>query len=301
MTAVSPPSRNTDTSRYLLLAYFYGIIYLPANAAFGIEGKLMEDPGKARRVYADVLDTARKSRTATDDQLRVLVPHITDRDGAAFIRAGAPVALPAIAVRGAFWRIVARDEHVIILPWRTPSSFGHADAVHKRFPSQDESLLYVGEALAYSREQWGSYMDDDTYASAVKIELRDPKGEGEGGVLAATAYAWLTKPLMRLDELVLPPALHAEEFEAALTSITTDTLPGMERCGWWPEVIQYCARCGHYLGFTQCQGCNSQFTRQPSQMRVLRLPMPVEVIKTFRRVGHEFAIQPQQWLQGSAT
>ena len=258
----------------------------------------MIDPHEERRQYSLALSRVHSRRSADPDTLAAISPHLVPGRLEELLQAGQAVALPGVAVDGAYWRLACTDSGELgLTSMRTPESYLHFEPLHAKFdmPSLQSHIQYVAEALAYGRSHWGPYLLPDEFQSSARIQLRDPRGGEWGGRLITTAYAHLKTSAMNI--LGYPRHWRVDAFARSLYLVGTEPIEGLERVSGNPEPFYYCAVCGHYLSTYECRGCNQQFSPDPDRLTSRNLPMTPAIIDAFRmwNLGHDFETDPSVW------
>lgn len=240
----------------------------------------MTDPDTERRVYRQALIRVLHTRTADAETLAAITPHLERTAVAELLSAHQAVALPGVAVDGAFWQLQPLESgefHLRAL--RAPGSFDHPRPRHAKFqpPGAVAVTRHLDEALAYGREHWGQHLERDAYQSAACIELRDPSepaGGGPvpaGGRLIAIVYGFLQ--VGGWEIVRRPMELRRSMFEQSLRRVTTNRDSGLERTASAPEQYYYCALCGSALALDRCLGCGRQFPRDTERLILTDIPM----------------------------
>ena len=226
------------------------------------------------QVGLDVLDTER------------LGPHLK---GLSSLRTpllkGAAVALPALWVRGAFWRVqLTAERHLHVEACRTAESY-KGEGAQNRQPTPEPEPLFLAQALDYAERTWPHALRNDTSLSAALFTLCDP------ATLGGAAIVKHCSAVFSADILQFPqddPEILSDLLGKHVVGTAELPLKQQEWLGDGTTQFYHCLRCGRALLPTRCSGCNVQYAK-PQQFPERAMPLPLPIKRAWGRAGIRFS------------
>lgn len=190
-------------------------------------------------------------------------PHLGNlRLAADLLDQGVCIALPAVKVKEAFWRLTKKGSCLWLRPDRVIPT--HKISPGERhipaFQSGEEPPKFLQEALRYPEVHWPCDLQVDTSLFSGWFEVCDPMQPitGQGGCKPLTAGCATFKVsleyLQRLAPKQLPTEFNRAVIHGSVTDIERDELRGTTT-----KLFRYCSGCGHWLARHCCPGCGIEF------------------------------------------
>lgn len=163
---------------------------------------------------------------------------------------------------------------------RMPSSF--ADGKVRFTFHESRPTLFVDEALAYARDNWGEHLQTDTWQSVVKFKLYRPQ-HNEATTTPPEALAQVAVSLSQsLADLQAAEPQLSEVLDESVIRISTHLCEEREMAGGRQvSELNNCACCGAALDLATCKTCGIEWCFRPETP----LPVPARVMKFLQKEG----------------
>lgn len=237
-----------------------------------------------------------------------LCPHLTREQVISAFSAGtAYVACPGLKVRGAFQIIslsAGWSEKVKVHRAGDPNVINgnkeHPPRLNGSYAGRikdDCTYAYAKEAIAFSENNWGNELVEDTWSSVCQIILDDPtdlrtEGYGAGGPRTKAILCFGVNCDWN-DLNNKRTKLHSEAIDDAIVILTLDAMVWHEIKGSRGGYTDFnCAHCGSGLGLSGCSGCGHNF--KDNQFRTgWHTPLSKKMVACLLEAGHVFPINPE--------